>query len=296
MYDMRRARNEGGDEYVVNEIAAYTKEHGGFNRSRLVTPLLVAGAVLLFVLFLFGGGRHAQVDKSEYHGKEKNALVIIDSEWYLIPQSNAKQMHYISGGSGDPLFVLLHGQSRRYQDARHWSAHFDLFDTLGTFCAPDLLGHGESVPGRHDETRVSLFEQAEYVSKLLAADFAAHQEVVLVARGWGVNVALELGKRIRSKLKAMVFVAPEVDDLVWQSVPNYVITTPLLLVWAMDDPVSDFADHANFVDLFTNLDPYFIEQVADAGIHKMVANSPENIRVFEFQNQVHDFLERQGLI
>jgi len=293
MYDMRR--NRPGDEYVVNEITAYTKDNPGFNKSRLVTPILVTVGVILFVIFLFGGSRSTPVDRSGYRGKEKNAVVIIDSEWFLIPESNAKQMHYISGGQGDPLFVLIHGQSRRYQDARHWSAHFDLFDTLGTFCAPDLLGHGESVPGRHD-SRVSLFEQAEYLSKLLSMDFATHREIVVVARGWGVNVALELGKRLKTKLSAMIFIAPESDDLVWQSIASHVITTPLLLVWAKDDPVSDFADHSDYLDLFTQVDSYFIEQVAEPGIHPMVANSPENMRIFEFQNEVHDYLARLGLI
>merc|ERR1712023_44491 len=296
VFDMRRQRT-ADEEYVVNEIKGFTKENPGFNKSKLVTPVLVGAAVLLLLLFLFGGIRplrHAV--ESEYHGKEKNALVIIDSEWFLIPQSNSKQMHYVTGGKGDPLFVLIHGQSRRYQDSRHWATHYDLFDTLGTFCAVDLLGHGGSVPGKHDDSRLSIWEQAEYTSRLIDSDFSSHRDIVLVARGWGVNVALELGKRLGSRLRAQIYIAPEVDDLVWQAIPSYVITTPMLLVWAKDDPVSDFSESENFMNLFTNVEAFFVDQVADVGIHKLVANTPENMRVFEFQNNVHDFLADKKLI
>ena len=57
-----------------------------------------------------------------------------------------------------------------------------------------VLGHGESVPGKHDDSRLSIWEQAEYTSRLIDSDFSSHRDIVLVARGWGVNVALELGK------------------------------------------------------------------------------------------------------
>ena len=71
----------------------------------------------------------------------------------------------------------------------------------------------------------------------------------------------------------------------WQAIPSYVITTPMLLVWAKDDPVSDFSESENFMNLFTNVEAFFVDQVADVGIHKLVANTPENMRCGERENE-----------
>ena len=61
-----------------------------------------------------------------------------------------------------------------------------------------VLGYGKSVPGANDDLRASEIQQADYVNRLIDARFSEYKEIVIVARGWGVTVAIELGKVLQA--------------------------------------------------------------------------------------------------
>jgi hypothetical protein len=83
---------------------------------------------------------------------------------------------------------------------------------------------------------------------------------------------------LEGKLKALVFISPEVQELHTENLPSFVTKTPMLLTWAKDDPRNEFSESNRWLSLFKNVDSYYIERVAQLGMHKLVANIPENIR------------------
>jgi hypothetical protein len=62
------------------------------------------------------------------------------------------------------------------------------------FYAVAVIGYGKSVPGANDEVRISEIQQASNLLQLINSRYSLHSNIVLVSRGWGVTVAIELAK------------------------------------------------------------------------------------------------------
>jgi len=100
---MRRGNLRGSSDKSILDPTP-NRSSSGF---KLLAPLVIA-TIIICVIYLLNTESHTAVtaDNSTYHGKTKNPLVIVGDEFFNLPTGD-KQLHYITGGQGDPLFILV---------------------------------------------------------------------------------------------------------------------------------------------------------------------------------------------
>jgi hypothetical protein len=79
----------------------------GSSKLRLLLPLVIASAVIICIYLLSGPASYeTQTDNSSYKGKAKNPILITGKEFFTLPPGD-KQLHYVTGGDGEPLYILV---------------------------------------------------------------------------------------------------------------------------------------------------------------------------------------------
>jgi len=202
-----------------------------------------------------------------------------------------RRLRALAGGQGETVFLLVHGADRNFQNAGHWQAHLAALGARGRFLAVDLLGHGGSQPGPSAplDSPVTPAEQVQALLALLDQQ-APKAPIVIVGRSYGGRIALELATARPGRVQALILIAPSVAPAELAALSPAVRAKPVLLVWAQDDPVVPFPNHAGWREAFASL------RMANAGSinpppdQRWRAHMPENERPAQIQRAVAEFL------
>lgn len=107
-------------------------------------------------------------------------------------------VRYAMYGGGLPAIVFVHGWSC---DRRYWHGQVSHFAARFTVVTVDLAGHGESGTGRRSWTMPAFGEDVAAV--VTGLDLP---EVVLVGHSMGGDVVVEAARRLRPRVRGLVWV------------------------------------------------------------------------------------------
>ena len=107
-------------------------------------------------------------------------------------------VRYAAYGDGLPAIVFVHGWSC---DRRYWHGQVGHFAARFTVVTVDLAGHGESGTGRRSWTMPAFGEDVAAV--VTGLDLP---EVVLVGHSMGGDVVVEAARRLRPRVRGLVWV------------------------------------------------------------------------------------------
>jgi pimeloyl-ACP methyl ester carboxylesterase len=107
-------------------------------------------------------------------------------------------VRYAVYGGGLPAIVFVHGWSC---DRRYWLGQVGHFASRFTVVTVDLAGHGESGTGRRSWTMPAFGE--DVVAVVTGLDLP---EVVLVGHSMGGDVVVEAARRLRPRVRGLVWV------------------------------------------------------------------------------------------
>jgi pimeloyl-ACP methyl ester carboxylesterase len=205
---------------------------------------------------------------------------------------NTRTLRAIAGGQGRPLFVLVHGADRQFQNAAYWRPHCQWLSGLGSFLAVDMLGHGESTPGGSDalESPVQRAQQVSAIAALLDAHAAGHLPCVAVGRSYGGRVVLDLASDRPDLFNALILIAPSVDESRLATLPATVTGTPTLLVWADDDPVVPAIRRPAVLKAFKHIESVDMGSIDPPADAPWKAHTPEIEKPDLFRRRVEAFL------
>jgi pimeloyl-ACP methyl ester carboxylesterase len=152
----------------------------------------------------------------------------------------------LAGNPADPLILGIHGWSQR----NGWHTWEPLMQPLADagFCvvSVDMPGWGES-PALDNLPLVG--ERAvSVVMEIL--DGLQKEQAVLMGKSWGGGVAINAAVAHPRRIRRLILTAPALRD--FEQLP--LLTQPVLLAWAEDDPVIPFAASQRFVDLVGDIE------------------------------------------
>jgi len=109
---------------------------------------------------------------------------------------NDVRLHYVTAGSGEPLF-LLHGVPKTHY---HWRHVIPLLTKHFTVIAPDLRGLGDS---EHPVVGYDMKNMGEDIAQL--ATHLGHKTFNLVGEDWGASTAYQLTANNPDRVKKLVY-------------------------------------------------------------------------------------------
>ena len=109
---------------------------------------------------------------------------------------NGVRLHYVIGGSGDPLF-LLHGVPKTHY---HWRFVIPLLTEHFTVIAPDLRGLGDS---QHPESGYDMRNMAEDIAQL--ATHLGYETFEVAGEDWGASTAYQLAAAYPDRVKKLCY-------------------------------------------------------------------------------------------
>ncbi len=133
-----------------------------------------------------------------------------------------RRLHYLDVGTGDRVFVLIHGMGGRWQ---HWLENVPGLAEHGRLLVLDLPGFGQSQP---PEGRVTLEGFADVAAQLVRS--LGIRRAVFVGHSMGGQVALRVGSRHPDLVEAVVSVGGAIyqfgDLLAMRGVPRLILARP----------------------------------------------------------------------
>lgn len=109
---------------------------------------------------------------------------------------NGVRLHYMTAGSGDPVF-LLHGVPKT---SYHWRRVIPLLTPRYTVVAPDLRGLGDS---EHPGDGFDMRTMSEDIAQLATA--LGYEEFRLVGEDWGAATAYQVAARYPERVQQLVY-------------------------------------------------------------------------------------------
>lgn len=194
----------------------------------------------------------------------------------------------------ETTFVLLHGGSKRSQNAGHWTPFTSelhpetaVFRKNGAFLALDAPGHGKTAGHGNIPHEV----MTDILGRALAI---SSEPVVAVGRSWGGGVTVDTLAKLSSTARsshicAVILIAPATGVGSLNRInADFREKTPLLLVWQKDDNVIPFSRHEGVENSFKQVTTmYFDPMPAGEGVSP---HTPELNRPAEFAAGVEAFL------
>ncbi|MFA5030318.1 MAG: alpha/beta hydrolase [Patescibacteria group bacterium] len=158
--------------------------------------LKILGALIIAAfIFAFAFNRWIQPDAT---GKAEE---LVSSGKFITVASET--YHYLDEGSGNTTFLLLHAYG---SSADTWRFLIPDLTKKGRVIAPDLVGFGYSSKGKN--TNYRLEARVERMKTFL--DALNVKEVVIIAQGYGTEVALGMAQNYSEKVDGMVLLSPTV--------------------------------------------------------------------------------------
>jgi pimeloyl-ACP methyl ester carboxylesterase len=115
-----------------------------------------------------------------------------------VASADGVPVRYAVHGTGLPAIVFVHGWSC---DRRYWQGQVGHFAARFTVVTVDLAGHGESGTGRRSWTMPAFAE--DVVAVVRGLDLS---QVVLVGHSMGGDVVVEAARRLRPRVRGLVWV------------------------------------------------------------------------------------------
>jgi pimeloyl-ACP methyl ester carboxylesterase len=109
---------------------------------------------------------------------------------------NGVRLHYVKGGSGEPLF-LLHGVPKTHY---HWRHVIPLLTRHYTVIAPDLRGLGDS---QHPTVGYDMKNMARDIAELATA--LGYDTFNLVGEDWGASTAYQVAAQWPERVRKLVY-------------------------------------------------------------------------------------------
>lgn len=109
---------------------------------------------------------------------------------------NGVRLHYVKGGSGEPLF-LLHGVPKTHY---HWRYVIPLLTKHYTVIAPDLRGLGDS---QHPIGGYDMRNMGEDIAQL--ATHLGYEKFYLAGEDWGASTAYQLAANHPTRVKKLIY-------------------------------------------------------------------------------------------
>jgi|GEM_PF-4413208 len=154
---------------------------------------VIAALIITAFIFSFAFNRWIQPDANGNAQEMVSSGSFIDVDNY--------QYHYLDEGSGVNTFVLLHAYG---SSADTWRFMIPALAKTGRVIAPDFLGFGYSQKGKDIDYRVEA--RVQRLRNLLAALKA--KDIVIIADGYGTQVALGYTQTYQSDVRGMVLISP----------------------------------------------------------------------------------------
>ncbi|MFW9853683.1 MAG: alpha/beta fold hydrolase [Candidatus Thorarchaeota archaeon] len=152
---------------------------------------------------------------------------------------------------------FLHGASRKTQNTDFWEP---LLARILDNCNPilmDRLSHGKSTLP-HSRPKVSHqdhLDASTYSIQSISKRFGI-QELILIGRSYGGQIALQLIQRLPKIISGLGLIAPSGGEKNRFLIRGW--NKPLNILWDVMDPVIPFAGHSIFVDEVPQLRMYTI--------------------------------------
>jgi len=234
-----------------------------------------------------GGEKGANNNKPTSEGDAATDVELKDVKLVV----GARALHLVLAGPSDAkiAFLLVHGGSKQNQDAAHWKPHAQFFSELGLYCAVDLLGHGNSVPGKESSLRVTVGENLKALHTVMEETLKGKQ-VIVVARSAGGVYGFNLAKRYPSQVKGLVLIAPGYQEEQLGQLPTAVINMPTLLFWSQNDQVMPFHRSEMLLQTLRSSRLISYERVTTEKDPTWIEHVPEIVMVNDFQKQVRQWL------
>jgi len=204
---------------------------------------------------------------------------------------DGRRLRAVTGGAGEPVFLLVHGADRNFQNASHWRTHHQALAARGRFIAVDLLGHGGSRPGANDPLPAAV-APARQVQALVATleQIAPGAAVIAIGRSYGGRIVCDLAAARPDLVRAFVLIAPSLPVDALRALPTAVVSKPALLVWAQDDPVVPYANNSAWRQTFGNLRMFDAGTINPPANERWRAHMPENEHPAIVQRAVAEFV------
>ncbi len=123
------------------------------------------------------------------------------------------RMHYVEGGSGDPV-LFLHGNPTSSYLWRNVMPHLD---GVARCIAPDLIGMGQS---DKPDLEYRLVDHVRYVDGFIEA--LGLENVTLVIHDWGSALGFHYARRHATNVKGIAFMEAIVRPVAWDEWPRTV--------------------------------------------------------------------------
>jgi len=109
---------------------------------------------------------------------------------------NGARLHYVIGGSGEPLF-LLHGVPKTHY---HWRHVIPLLTPHFTVIAPDLRGLGDS---EHPTLGYDMANMGRDIAEL--ATLLGYEKFNIAGEDWGASTAYQVAAQFPERVKKLVY-------------------------------------------------------------------------------------------
>lgn len=234
--------------------------------------------------------------RQQLNSNNNNTLALSEPrERFQVAEGHILGVLAAGNDSSDYLFLLVHGASREFQNAEHWRPHMDFFARLGRVYAVDLLGHGHSTPGASDalQNPVSSEAQVRALWKLIAEKKKDQQKLVLVGRSYGGRIVMNLANTLGAEqVHKIILIEPALKDDQVQGLKKEVLALPTLVfcTWAGGDTTVPYHRVKGLLDYFKDKEVVLFEHVVSEGRQAQEGNTPELIKVEDFQNKVEAWL------
>ncbi|HWT24710.1 MAG TPA: haloalkane dehalogenase [Solirubrobacteraceae bacterium] len=128
-----------------------------------------------------------------------------------------RRMAYVEAGSGEPAFVLLHGNPT---SSFLWRDVIPALEPAGRCVAPDLIGMGDSDKLPHSgPDAYSFAEHREYLDAVLDA-LELGDRVVLVLHDWGSALGFDWARRHAERVAGIAYMEAIVRPWTWDEWPE----------------------------------------------------------------------------
>lgn len=223
--------------------------------------------------------------------------------------------------SASTHLLLVHGKDRQFQNATHWTTHFDFFKSKAqsSYCFHllDLPGHGKSEIHGEPSLELHVESVVEYIKKVIAT--VPRKNIVLVGRSYGGLVVAGAGDKLLKdnavSLRGLIFIAPAFvsQELVkyfflfpYHFIPSFIISSakrstllkpleniPALLFWCESDCVVPFANSEKVLSALNDKKLVKLTITAEDA-PQWFTHTPENDKgsIDIFHQEISHFLEK----
>ena len=131
---------------------------------------------------------------------------------------DGKHMAYVELGSGEPVFLFLHGNPT---SSYLWRDVMPEVAGLGRCVAPDLIGMGASDKLEHPGPDTYRFAtHRDFLWGFIEAAIGRDSPVVLVGHDWGSALGFDWANHHRDRVKGIVYMEAIVRPLSWSEWPE----------------------------------------------------------------------------